>query len=390
MRNSQGGISARRVGGAGRPRRAALSLLVALLVPLASGCIRHVRTPLAQDLRPPAAARVQFAAWNDLEIPGPAPTVKRLGDRSSRHRRFALSMPSVTDNNQARSQVTATYFATTSSTPRPLVVVLPIWGSSQYPPRKIVRWLTSDRRAHPANVLMIHGDERLIDWPAAETIESEADLEAVVDRWIDSLAGSVVDIRRLIRWSHTRPEVARNRVGIVGFSIGALVGGVVAGTDPHVSGGVFVAGGANLHEILASCRGNTKRFRESVETRLGWSKEQLEAWLEPRLRPLNPTVYADEIDPRGVLIIDAGRDNCIPKSARDDLWNAMGRPERLSIGHGHKISFLSMTFLGFHFTSHEIVDFLDRTLLSPLPRREDDRPIRDLPVRSVRATPDRN
>ena len=332
---------------------------------------------------------MRFATFHGGELPEATPTVERIGSPSPRHRRYALSLPSVTDNNQPERQVTATYFETTALTPRPLIVVLPIWGSSRYPPRKIVRWLTSDERDHPANVLWIHGDERLIDWPAAEAVESEEDLAAVVDGWTEALAGSVVDVRRLIAWSHSRAEVARNQVGIVGFSIGALVGSVVAGTDERVAGGVFVAGGANLHEILAACRGNTKRFRGLVESRLGWSRERLEGWLEPRLRMLNPTEYADKIDPRKVLIIDASRDHCIPASARDDLWNAMGRPERLSLGYGHKMSFLSMTFLGFHFTSHEIVDFLDRTLLSPIPRRDDDRPNRDLPMRTVSAVPDR-
>lgn len=355
---------------------------------ISGGCIRHVRTPLAEDLRPPGTTRARFVAWNGIELPGPAPRVERLADRSRRHRRYALHMPSVTDNNQPGRMVRATYFASTAPVPRPLVVVLPIWGSSPYPPHKIVRWLISARAERQANVLWMHGDERLIDWPAAEAIDSEAALAEVVDGWSRAIAGTVVDVRRLIAWSHTRPEVARGKVGIVGFSIGSIVGSLVAGTDDHVASGVFIAGGANLHEILVTCRGNTERFRELVEARLGWSRQRLEDWLEPRLRPINPTQYADNVDPRRILIIDANRDKCIPRSARDDLWQAMGRPERLSLGYGHKISFLSMTFLGFHFTSHEIVDFLGQTLLDPLPRFEDGRPLRDAPVTSLGAGPD--
>lgn len=350
------------------------------------GCIRHVRTPLAQDLRPPASQRARFAAWSGSERLAAEPTIERLKDRSRRHRRYALSLPSVTDNNQPGSLVKATYFASTATTPRPLVVVLPIWGSSRFPPRKIVRWLTSAGRQ--TNVLWIHGEEPLIDWPAAAAIAGEEALAGVVDRWIEAIAGTVVDIRRLIAWSHTRPEVARNQVGIVGFSIGGIVGSVVAGTEERVSSSVFVAGGANLHQILAACRGNTQRFRELIESRLGWSRQQLEDWLEPRLRMINPVEYADNVDPRRVLIIDARRDECIPQSARDDLWNALGQPERLSLGYGHKISFLAMTFLGFHFTSHEIVDFLDRTLLDPSPHGQLERSTREGAVQSAAASPD--
>ncbi len=279
-------------------------------------------------------------------------------------------MPSVTDNNQAERMVTATYFATTGPGPRPLVVVLPIWGSSVYPPRKVVRALTTKSDAPAANVLWLHGDARLFDWPAAARVTTEEDLAALIGQWVDSVAGTVVDIRRLIAWTHTRPEVARNQVGIVGFSIGSIVGALVAGTEERVASSVLVAGGANLHQILVTCRGNTNRFKQLIEERLGWSSAYLESWLEPRLEPINPVHYTSHVDPRSVLIIDANRDKCIPQSARDDLWNAMGKPERLSLGYGHRMSFLSMTFLGLHFTSREIMDFLDRSLLDPSMRNE--------------------
>jgi len=345
------------------PQRAMACVLISAML-LSSGCLRHARTPLASDLRPPASARMRFAAWRGSELPEAAPQIEALRAKTSRHLRFAIRMPAVTDNNQAGRLVTATYFATTARSPRPLVVVLPIWGSSTFPPRKIVGRLIRERTGHRVNVLWVHGDQRLINWPAAAAVDSEQSLAAVVDHWVAAIAGTVVDVRRLIAWAHTRPEVAHNQVAVVGFSIGAIVGALVAGTEPRVAGGVLVAGGTNLHQILASCRGNTLRFRTLVEERLGWSAAKLERWLEPRLGPINPAHYGDNIDPRAMLIIDAQRDKCIPQSARDDLWLAMGRPERLSLAYGHRMSFLSMTFLGLHFTNREIVDFLDRTLLA--------------------------
>jgi hypothetical protein len=71
---------------------------------------------------------------------------------------------------------------------------------------------------------------------------------------------------------------------------------------------------------------------------------------------------ADRIDPAAVLYIDSGYDKCIPQSSRDDLWRAMGEPERVTLGYDHRNSFLSMTFLGLDVTTRRIVAFLDRQL----------------------------
>jgi len=71
---------------------------------------------------------------------------------------------------------------------------------------------------------------------------------------------------------------------------------------------------------------------------------------------------AGRIDPATVLYIDSGYDGCIPRSCRDDLWRAMGEPERVTLGYDHRNSFLSMTFLGLDVTTRRIVAFLDRRL----------------------------
>jgi len=81
---------------------------------------------------------------------------------------------------------------------------------------------------------------------------------------------------------------------------------------------------------------------------------------------VEPLRFAGNIDPAGVLFIDAGEDACIPKDARDELWEAMGRPERVTLGYSHRNSFLTMTFIGFDRTTARIVDFLDARLTGPL------------------------
>ncbi|RMH20439.1 MAG: hypothetical protein D6696_08205, partial [Acidobacteria bacterium] len=341
----------------------AAALLCALL---AQGCIHHRHVPYAGPAEPRSGGAIRPALF--LAEPSPArPEVVPIETPSDHLRAYALSLPSVTDNGQPGMKVTATYYESTSSQPRPLVVVLPIWGSSDFPPKAVVRRLTRPKYGRDAHVLWIHGPNKLFDWPAAYAAASEAELEAEMKRWVEAILGTVVDVRRLVDWALARSPGTRGRVGLVGFSIGAIVGAIAAGSDPRIEVGVFVAGGANLHELVGHCRGRSAELRRIVAERFGWSAGDLERWLEPIFAPVNPARYAGGIDPRRALIIEATKDECIPPSARETLWRAMGRPARIDLPYGHKVSFLAMTALGFRLTSREIMAFLDRQLLAAPP-----------------------
>ena len=97
----------------------------------------------------------------------------------------------------------------------------------------------------------------------------------------------------------------------------------------------------------------------------GWTPETLRSEIERPLSRVDPVLVAGNIDPADVLYVDSGFDGCIPRTARDDLWNAMGRPERVTLGYDHKNSFLTMTFLGFDVTTRRIIAFLDSRLTEP-------------------------
>ena len=55
----------------------------------------------------------------------------------------------------------------------------------------------------------------------------------------------VVAVRRAIDVLRARPEVDPNRIGLVGWSLGARVGAVTAGVDPRLKAVVLMSGGAS-------------------------------------------------------------------------------------------------------------------------------------------------
>ena len=251
--------------------------------------------------------------------------------------------------------------------PKRWIIVLPIWGSSTYPPRKVVTWLTHGPREADTNVLWVQDPGRfsLMDYPSMKAAPTEGEFLTAVARSSDCIGAAAEDVRGWMDWILRQPSADPRRVGIVGCSIGAIVGSLAMGRDRRFAAGAFVMGGGHLEEILASCYGEEAQVRQHAASAFGWSTEDFLREVAVPLAPADPVAVAGAIDPASVLFIDAGKDTCIPPSSRNDLWEAMGRPERVTLGYDHKTSFLSMTFLGFDRTTSRIVEFLDSKLTLP-------------------------
>ncbi|HSA81318.1 MAG TPA: dienelactone hydrolase family protein [Geminicoccaceae bacterium] len=344
------------------PRRAALRLLAALLAAASlSGCAARVHTPFLPGYAPDRAPLVRIAASEfDYALDRRYPRYPITGEEPHYWIR-PVAIPSVGENGQAGDLVTARYYQGKRAGAKPLVIVLPIWGIHEYPSSTISAGLR-ERGAGAINVLQILGERPLFDWDALDDVESEAEFFAMLDRMIDRFVATVVDIRRLVDWAETRPDIDRERIGLIGFSMSALVASVTIAHEPRLAAGVLVMGGADPHEILAACNREIEDARERIRAQLGWSLERFRRELEQALAGINPARFAGMTDPSRVLIIEAGADTCVPRSARERLWHAMGRPERIAYSYDHRMAFLAMTFLGGYNLQRQVYRFLDRTL----------------------------
>jgi dienelactone hydrolase len=273
-----------------------------------------------------------------------------------------LAFPSVGENGQDGNLVTARHYRSKTKGAKPLVIVLPIWGIHTYPSNAIAAGLR-EHSAGSFNVLQILGEEPLFDWDAVGNAQSEAEFFDLLEQMIDRFVTTVVDIRRVVDWAQTQPDVDPERIALIGFSMGALVASVALANEPRLAAGVLVMGGADIHEILAACDHEIEDAREAILEQLGWSLDQFKRELEHELAGINPARFAGMPDPRRVLIIEAAKDTCVPKSARDRLWRAFGRPERIAYLYDHRTAFLAMTFLGGYSLQRQVYRFLDGVLV---------------------------
>jgi dienelactone hydrolase len=339
------------------------SLAVALVATLAmAGCAARVHMPFVPGYEPERPTLVPAAASEfDALYQTPRPFYAHRAEDAA-YRIETLAFPSVGQNGQDGDLVTARHYRSKSKGLKPLVIVLPIWGIHTYPSNSISAGLR-EHSAGALNVLQILGEEPLLDWDAIGNAQSEAEFFDLLEQMIDRFVSTVIDIRRLVDWAQAQPDVDPERIALIGFSMSALVASVALGNEPRFAAGILVMGGADIHEILAACNHEIANARERLLEQLGWSLEEFKRALQHQLAPIDPARFAGMADPSRMLIIEAAKDTCVPKRARERLWRAFGQPERIAYLYDHRIAFLAMTFLGGHSLQREVYHFLDRTLV---------------------------
>ncbi|HSN56909.1 MAG TPA: dienelactone hydrolase family protein [Candidatus Sulfomarinibacteraceae bacterium] len=345
--------------------RPARQWLAAAAAVLASACASIDHSPLDatagdQGVRSDPDARFASEAV-------PAEPANHVVDTGRLYTVRRLEFPSAGDNGQPGDLVTVDYHQSTLPGAHPAVVILPIWGRHLYPSDAITKAVKrrSDGALHVLNVL---GPSFLIDWPALGEATDETEFVRIWEEGAERETTTVVDVRRLLDWAEGRPEIDGERFGLVGFSHGAIVAPVVAAHDDRIAALVLVVGGAFPHRVIARCEGSrTATIQDRAAELFGWSRDEMEARLEPIYRHVDPARYPGRVDPAGVLIFEASRDDCIPADAREALWEAMGRPERWVIDASHRRAFFTMTPLYLNWMRGEIWRFLADRLLDPDP-----------------------
>jgi dienelactone hydrolase len=325
-----------------------------------AGCVAHTTHPYDTAVgRVPATNEPEIFRYTAGSEPIDDHALPELDTRTHRARR--ITWESAGDNGQPDMHVLTDYFQSLDAGRHPLVIVLPLWGTYTYPPEKIADGIR-DRSHGDTHVLRVLGENYLFDWDALAASTDPDAFRVRSAQMSERMHVSVIDVRRLIDWSWRQPEVDPARIGIVGFSMSAVAGGLLLGADDRVRTAVLIMGGANLHDIIAACNGPLQMVRDEVRPRFGWTQEQYHAAVTETWEWLDPVHFPARIDASRILMFDAQRDECMPQSARDAFWETLGEPRRISFHYGHKQSFLAMTPLGLNYMRRQVYRFLDTTL----------------------------
>jgi uncharacterized protein len=146
----------------------------------------------------------------------------------------------------------------------------------------------------------------------------------------DGYMQTVVDYRRALDYLETRDDIDSKRVTLIGVSMGALMGSVLAGVETRIKCPVLLVGGAD--------RGMMSRLSQiEVWKRIRAENPKLDFDEISRIMaPADPLNFVDKISPRPVLMVNGTKDDIVPVEANKLLQKTAREPKKivwLEAGH---------------------------------------------------------
>lgn len=133
---------------------------------------------------------------------------------------------------------------------------------------------------------------------------------------------AVLDVHRCGDWLAARPEVDPDNIGLLGISLGSVVGALVLGIDTSFSKGMLIIGGGDPAKIVFNQSKETKELAAKFEAN-GVNEDALrKAWI-----PIDSCTFAHRVRRDGVVLFNAKQDEVIPRACTESVWERMGKPE---------------------------------------------------------------
>jgi fermentation-respiration switch protein FrsA (DUF1100 family) len=119
-----------------------------------------------------------------------------------------------------------------------------------------------------------------------------------------------------VEWLSTHEQIDSARIALLGYSLGSMIGVITAALQPGVSALALCVGGES---ILPRVSRLPRRLR-----RLAW--------------PISPSLFAGQIAPRPVLMLNGLRDETVLPAHAELLWQSLGEPREIQwYASGHHL-----------------------------------------------------
>jgi cephalosporin-C deacetylase-like acetyl esterase len=200
--------------------------------------------------------------------------------------------------------------------PFPVVILLHGYGGEKEDMIEAAEPLAQRGYAAVAIDAQYHGDRKQ---------EGRNMYSADSDETIGAFVQTVVDVRRLIDHLETRDDLDGSRVGLVGGSMGALLGAIAAGVDGRIDVPVLVVGGGNMELMLGQSNlSRVKEIREELEE-TGRTIEEV----AQELACIDPINFVELISPRPLLMLNGLEDDVVPVASNRALFARARQPKKI-------------------------------------------------------------
>ncbi len=207
----------------------------------------------------------------------------------------------------------------------PVVVLLHYWGASDTSlERTIARRLAEAGVATVIMPLPYH-----LDRTPPGMVSGQKAIEPDMQKLQATMTQSVLDVRRTVDWIESRSEFDKNKIGIAGTSLGALVSALSFAVDQRFAASCYLLGGADIAHILWHSSRVVSQ-REELR-RQGYTEGKVRVELAG-IEPLN---FLSKADTRPSYVIAAKFDTVVPPADAEKLIGALGNAQSTWLDTGH-------------------------------------------------------
>ena len=163
--------------------------------------------------------------------------------------------------------------------------------------------------------------------------------ERGADELLELLRQLVIETRRSIDWLETQPKVMKDRIGVMGISLGGILVPVVAGVDDRVNCMAIILGGGDMGEILWNSAMTGFFKKRLISEGINSAQE-----LEEKMWIVDPLTFSFKAKKKPVIMINAHFDINVPGSSTLKLWRALGKPQLTWLPSVHATSLFEIGY----------------------------------------------
>jgi dienelactone hydrolase len=276
--------------------------------------------PAAESAEAKVAERFRMAEHSfDYEM-------KRLNVQLSDHEIWDVTFPSpVKTPHEANNTVHCEYYkpiGQAGDKKRPAVIILHILGGDFALSRLFASSIAQRGTAALFVKMPYYGPRRT---PGVERRMISANPEET----IAGMTQAVLDIRQATGFLMSRPEIDPEQLGIFGISLGGITGSLAASCEPRIKNICVLLAGGDLGRIAWEANEFRRERQKLVDA--GATLADFQKAVE-QIEPLN---YAPNCRGRRILMLNADKDEVIPKACTEALWTAFDKPNIVWYDGGH-------------------------------------------------------
>jgi dienelactone hydrolase len=236
---------------------------------------------------------------------------------------FDLTFPSPVKSGVGRNDtVHAEFFVPAERNGKvPAVIVLDIMDGAGVVSRGQALWLAQSGVAALVVHMPYYGPRRE---PGSKMRLVSTDLA----RTVEGVRQLVLDCRCATAWLASRPEVDADKLGLVGTSLGSLMGANVAAAEPRLKSVCLLLTGGGLYDAYAE-HPLAKPYL-TVLGAVGGTKA-----IKNAIAPVDPITHGPALKAKSLLIVAASRDEVVPPRAAQALWEASGKQKLVWLDATH-------------------------------------------------------